>query len=130
MLDYVGADRILSDFALAAKGTPESQEVGFWRALYMIDPWNRSASVAEGLKAIDIYLSTPGTKWYRPQALVVRRTALALQSLRTAQQSAKIAGHDTVFVNRDEEIAALKDQLAKANAELDRIKKRLANPSR
>jgi hypothetical protein len=35
-----------------------------------------------------------------------------------------------VYVTREDEIIALKDQLAKANAELDRIKKRLANPSR
>lgn len=128
--DYVGADRILSDFALSAKGTPEAGEISFWRALYMIDPNNKTASVNDGLKAIDIYLSTPGTKRYRPQAQVVKRTVLALQSLRVAQQTAKVAGKDTVFVNRDDEIAVLKDQLAKANAELDRIKKRLANPSR
>jgi molecular chaperone GrpE (heat shock protein) len=48
-------------------------------------------------------------------------------------------GRDTVVVvspSRDEEIASLKDQLAKSkddlakmSAELDRIKKRLANPS-
>jgi hypothetical protein len=128
--DYIGADRILSDFALAAKGTSEAGEISFWRALYMIDPNNKSASVAEGLRAIDIYLSTPGTKLYREQAQVVKRTALALQSLRTAQLTTRSAGKDTVFVNRDDEIAALKDQLAKSNAELERIKKRLANPSR
>ena len=128
--DYVGADRILSDFALAAKGTPEATEISFWRALYMIDPNNKTASAADGLRAIDIYLSTPGTRWYRPQAQVVRRTALALQSLRNAQLTARPMGKDTVFVNRDDEIAALKDQLAKSNAELERIKKRLANPSR
>ena len=130
VLDYVGADRILSDFALSAKGTPEAGEISFWRALYMIDPNNKSAPVSDGLKAIDIYLSTPGTKWYRPQAQVVKRTALAFQSLRSAQQTTRVAGKDTVFVNRDDEIAVLKDQLAKSNAELDRIKKRLANPSR
>jgi hypothetical protein len=129
--DYVGADRILSDYALSAKGTAEAGEISFWRALYMIDPYNKSASVSEGLKAIDIYLSTPNTKLYRAQAQVVKRTALALQSLRTAQlTAARPAGKDTVYVNRDEEIAGLKDQLAKANAELERIKKRLANPSR
>jgi len=128
--DYPGADRILADFALATRGTPESQEVAFWRALYMIDPSNKNASFSDGLKAVDIYLSSPGTKWYRQQAQVVKRTALALQSIRAAQQTAKITGHDTVFVTREDEIAALKDQLAKATAELDRIKKRLANPSR
>ena len=35
---------------------------------------------------------------------------------------------DSTVKARDAEIAALKDQLTKANAELDRIKRRLANP--
>ena len=128
--DYIGADRILAQFAMDNKGSPEAQEIPFWRALYMVDPSNKNASVGEGLKAIDIYLSNPAAKWYRPQALVVKRTATALQSLRNQQQTAKVVGRDTVYVTREDEIAALKDQLAKANAELDRIKKRLANPSR
>lgn len=130
--DYLGADRILSDFALSAKGTAESHEIAFWRALYMVDPNNKNASISDGLRAMDIYLSTPGNKWYRTQAQVVKRTAMAVQALRTAQVTLppKVVGRDTVFVNREDEIAGLKDQLAKANAELDRIKKRLANPSR
>jgi hypothetical protein len=87
--------------------------------------------MAEGVKALDIYLSTSKARRYRGEALVLRRTAQAVLALRANQQPARIAaGRDTVFVNREEEIAALKDQLAKANAELERIKKRLANPSR
>jgi hypothetical protein len=35
---------------------------------------------------------------------------------------------DTLLKARTAEVAALKDQLAKVNAELDRIKRRLANP--
>jgi septal ring factor EnvC (AmiA/AmiB activator) len=35
---------------------------------------------------------------------------------------------DSTVKARDAEIATLKDQLTKANAELDRIKRRLANP--
>lgn len=35
---------------------------------------------------------------------------------------------DSAVKARDAEIASLKDQLSKANAELDRIKRRLANP--
>ena len=128
--DYAGADRILADFALANKGSPEAQEIAFWRALYMVDPSNKNASINEGLRAIDIYLATPGNKWYRPQAQVIKRTASTMQSLRAAQAATRIVGRDTVFVTREDEITALKDQLAKANAELDRIKKRLANPSR
>lgn len=128
--DYAGADRVLSAFALANKGTPEGNEIAFWRALYMVDPSNKNASVAEGLRAIDIYLANPASTAYRSQALVVKRTAMAMQALRTQQQMTKVVGRDTVYVTREDEIAGLKDQLAKANAELDRIKKRLANPSR
>ncbi len=128
--DYAGADRILSDFALKSKGTDEATEISFWRALYMVDPSNKTASIPEGLRAIDIYLTTPGARMYKPQALVLKRTAQSVQALRQAQIAPKISGRDTVFVTREEEIAALKDQLAKANAELERIKKRLANPER
>lgn len=128
--DYSGADRILADFSLKAKGTEDAVEVAFFRALYMVDPNNRNASMAEGVRALDIYLNTSDVKRYRIEALVLRRTAQAVIALRSAQQPTRIVGRDTVFVNREDEIAALKDQLAKANAELERIKKRLANPSR
>lgn len=128
--DYTGADRILSEFALAHKATPEGNEIAFWRALYMVDPSNKNASVAEGLRAMDIYLSNPASKMYRAQGQAIKRIASLTQSLRAQQAATKVVGRDTVFVTREDEIAALKDQLAKANAELDRIKKRLANPSR
>lgn len=128
--DYEGADRILSDFALKAKGTPQGQEIGFWRAIYMVDPKNPTSSMAEGVRALDIYLSTGPTAQYRSQALVLKRTAQTVLALRTAQATPRVTGRDTVFVTREDEILALKDQLAKANAELERIKKRLANPSR
>ena len=128
--DYSGADRILSDFALKAKGTQEGTEIAFFRALYMVDPNNRNASMQEGVRALDIYLNTQGAKQYRGEAHVLKRTAQAVLALRTAAQPARVVGRDTVFVTREDEIAALKDQLAKANAELERIKRRLADPRR
>ena len=128
--DYSGADRILSDFGIKAKGTQESVEVAFFRALYMVDPNNRNASMAEGVRALDIYLNTAAAKRYRSEALVLKRTAQTVLALRTTQAAPRVVGRDTVFVTREDEIAALKDQLAKANAELERIKRRLANPSR
>ena len=128
--DYSGADRILADFSLKAKGTEDAVEVAFFRALYMVDPNNRTASMAEGVRALDIYLKTSEAKRYRTEAIVLRRTAQTVIALRSAQPAPRIAGRDTVFINREDEIAALRDQLAKANAELDRIKKRLALPSR
>ena len=128
--DYPAADRILSDYALRHQGSQEAREVSFWRAMYIVDPANRTASVEQGIKAIDIYLASEGAIWYRPQAEVLRRTALVLQSVRQAPVPKQVNGRDTVFISREEETAALRDQLAKANAELDLIKKRLANPGR
>jgi hypothetical protein len=129
--DYSAADRILSDYSLKHQGTAEAREVSFWRAMYLVDPANRSASIAQGIRALDIYLATDGAIWYRPQAEVLRRTALVIQQVRNAQMPKQVAnGRDTVFISREEEVAALRDQLAKANAELERIKKRLANPGR
>ncbi len=128
--DYAAADRILADYSLSHQGTPEAREISFWRAMYIVDPANRTASIAQGIRALDIYLATDGTIWYRPQAEVLRRTALVIQQVRQAQMPKQINGRDTVFISREEEVAALRDQLAKATAELDRIKKRLANPGR
>ncbi|MFN2601995.1 MAG: hypothetical protein ABR582_04460 [Gemmatimonadaceae bacterium] len=128
--DYPGADKILADYSLRHQGTPEAREISFWRAMYIVDPANRTASIAQGIRALDIYLATDGTIWYRPQAEVLRRTALVIQQVRQAQMPKQVTGKDTVFISREEEVAALRDQLAKANAELDRIKKRLANPGR
>ncbi len=128
--DYVGVDRILAEYALRAPGTQEAREISFWRAMYIVDPANRTASIAQGIRALDIYLATEGTLWYRPQAEVLRRTALVIQSVRQAQAPRQVNGRDTVVISREEEMASLRDQLAKANAELERIKKRLANPGR
>lgn len=128
--DYVTADRILADYSLRHQGSPEAREVSFWRAMYIVDPANRTASIAQGIRALDIYLATDGAIWYRPQAEVLRRTALVIQQVRQAQMPKQVNGRDTVFISREEEVAALRDQLAKANAELERIKKRLANPGR
>ncbi|MGI9043615.1 MAG: hypothetical protein ACR2GK_05765 [Gemmatimonadaceae bacterium] len=129
--NHAAADRVLSEFALKQQGTEEATEVAFWRALYMVDPANKRTSISEGIRALDIYLETPGTRWYRAQAEVLRRTAQSVQALRSAAQAQpRIVGRDTVFVSREEEIASLRDQLARANAELDRIRRRLANPTR
>lgn len=129
--DYSGADKVLADFALKARGTNEAAEASFWRAMYMVDPLNKTASIPAGIRALDIYLNAPGARMYRAQALVLKRTAQTVQTLRQASvATVKVVGRDTVYVSREEEVATLKDQLAKANAELERIKKRLANPSR
>lgn len=145
--NYFAAQRILDEFARTHPGTPEAKDVDFWKAAYLVDPANSQGSLAAGIAALDGYLATDSTGRYRNEAIVLRRTAAAAQGV-TAQTTAVVTDtatttqvvRDTIVVgskSRDEQIAALKDQLAKSrdelakvSAELDRIKKRLANPSK
>lgn len=144
--NYFAADRLLDEFIRTHPDTRESREIAFWKAAYMVDPANDRGSLSGGIAALDSYLATDSTGWYRNEATVLRRTAAvalaanggppATSPVATGQAAAST---DTVVLtskSRDEQIASLKDQLAKSkddlakvSAELDRIKKRLANPS-
>lgn len=141
--NYWAAERILNEFVRTHPDTRESKEIVFWKAAYMVDPANDRGSLAGGIAALDGYLAD-STGLYRNEARLLRRTAAAAQSASvgttaSAPTPSTPGTTDTVVVvsrSRDEEIAALKDQLAKSkeelakvSAELERIKKRLANPS-
>ena len=141
--NYWAAERILDEFARTHPDTREAKEIAFWKAAYMVDPANDRGSLAGGIAALDGYLAD-STGLYRNEARLLRRTAAAAQSASvsttaSAPTPSTPGTTDTVVVvsrSRDEEIAALKDQLAKSkeelakvSAELERIKKRLANPS-
>jgi hypothetical protein len=144
--NYFAADRLIEEYARVHPDSRESKEIMFWKAVYTLDPANERGSLASGIAALDQYLaSTDSTGFYRNEAVVLRRTAVTAQGVAAASGTGPPApllsstATDTVGVvsrTRDEEIAALKDQLAKTkdelakvSAELDRIKKRLANPS-
>jgi hypothetical protein len=145
--NYFAADKILDEFVRTHPDTREAREIAFWKAAYMLDPANELGSLPGGIAALDAYLATDSTGWYRNEATVLRRTAAVAQGIASQSRPAPLPADsavtgtvtDTVVVvskSRDEQIAALRDQLAKSKdelakltAELDRIKKRLANPS-
>ncbi|HEU4749289.1 MAG TPA: hypothetical protein VFS56_12365 [Gemmatimonadaceae bacterium] len=144
--NYHAADRLLAEFARVHPDTREARETAFWRGAYLVDPANTLGSLSGGIAALDGYLASEPNGWYRNEAEVLRRTAIAAQGLAAGASRNWI---DTVVIvtpardsdpprrrSRDEEIAELRSQLARsktelaeAQAELDRIKKRLANPS-
>ena len=141
--NYWAAERILDEYARTHPDTREAKEIVFWKAAYMVDPANDRGSLAGGIAALDGYLAD-SAGLYRNEARLLRRTAAAAQgasvgTTASAPTPSTPGTTDTVVVvsrSRDEEIAALKDQLAKSkeelakvSAELERIKKRLANPS-
>lgn len=125
--DYAAADSILRAFALAAPDTHEARETAFWRALYQTDPRNPLSSMDQGIASLDAYLRSDSVYWYKSEAAVLRQLAALRRTADSAVQGDPRAGN-AAYRSREEEIAALRDQLAKANAELERIKRRLASP--
>ncbi len=141
--NYWAAHRLLDEFVRTHPDTREAREIAFWKAVYTVDPANDRGSLPGGIAALDSYLAADSAGRYRNEATALRRTAAVAQGVSgtTAGRAAapSVSGTDAVVVvsrTRDEEITALKEQLAKTkeelakvSAELDRIKKRLANPS-
>jgi hypothetical protein len=149
--NYHAADRLLAEFARVHPNTREARESAFWRAAYQVDPANSLGSLEAGITALDAYLANEPEGWYRNEASILRRTAVAARGLAAGASRSWMQppATDTVVIiteskatpassarSRDEEIAELRSQLARsktelaqANAELERIKKRLANPS-
>ena len=144
------ADRLLVTFAEQHPGTHESAEVSFWRAVFRLDRANAAASAREAANLLDEYLRAPATAQHRGSATSLRRVAGALDarnasamtdpttpasttpSATPASPSAprsETRADDRRDEKRDEEIQRLREELAKANAELERIKRRLAQPA-
>lgn len=127
---YVAADQVLADFATRYPASAEAVESIYWRAMYKLDPANSAAAAREAGVLLDSYLAAPGTA-RRSEAATLRRLATAMETRAappTADSTAKINAARSAEKSRDEELARLKDELTRANAELERIKRRLANP--
>ena len=122
------AEKALLDFAQRFPGSAEAAEVPYWRALLRLDPAN-SASLRESLTMLDSYLTNTPSGVHRTEATTLRRMGLALE-----QRNAALAAIPPAVVPRpddkarEEEMQKLRDELAAANAELDRVRRRVSRP--
>ena len=128
---FATADKALADYAVQHPASSEAVETLYWRAIYQLDPGNTSGSVHDGGVLLDSYIASPSAA-RRAEATSLRRIASALESAKNAAgaQPAMVVKTEPAVADKakDEELARLKDELAKANAELERIKRRLAKP--
>ena len=121
----------------------ENVEQQYVRAVAHLDPGNRQGSLDSAVTFLDAYLAYAGHIEHRTEAAAMRRlagSALQLARVEAALQQARASaaevrgktGDAAASRGNDEdslkEIARLRDELAAANAELERIKKRLATP--
>jgi hypothetical protein len=135
---YGVADRVLSDYAAKFPSTAEAAEATYWRAIFKLDPANVIANPREGAALLDAYTATPYAASRRGEVQTLRRIAGALELRNPAPlvatgpapavQPGVAAPAKVDEKAREEEMQRLRDELAKANAELERIRRRLAQP--
>ena len=135
---WADADSLLAAFVRSYPRAPEAAEATWWRALYLLDPANPHGAPRESARLLEHYLATGGDLRHASEATTLHRTALALDSVGSAAQAAAAAATaaaestKAVTAAREkqsaEELQKAKDELARTQAELDRIKKRLAKP--
>jgi hypothetical protein len=130
------ADRLLADFAESHPGTPDAVETAFWRAVFKLDTANQAGARREAVALLDGYLNGVTVVEHRGAALALRHaasvdrqvvvtTAPAAPSVPAAPSAAPTTRTDVSA----EEVQRLREELAKANAELERIRKRLSQPN-
>jgi hypothetical protein len=141
--EFDAADSLLGQFVRRHPASHGAVESVFWQAMFRLDPSNRNGSLTVGLSTLDAYLANPGPHDHASEALTMRRVAAQLDAANRLAASASVAVREPVAAptkpttetrsdqpppGTDAEIKRLKDELAKANAELERIKRRLAQP--
>jgi hypothetical protein len=136
--NFTLADSLLARFAVVHQNSPEAREAHYWRALLKLDAANTGASPGDAVAYLDTYLANSAHGPGRREATVLRRLALALDSTSRLVDSARsevarLSSDSTARQTAREaelqrEIDRLKEQLQQANAELERIKRRLAEP--
>ena len=134
------ADQALTRYAAQHPSEHATVDALYWRAVFNLEPSNQARSVDTAIAQLDAYLAAAKPLRHLDEAMTLRDLAADAQeiakvqvALRQARADARAANSDSSSVGRGTEEAAkeiqrLRDELAAANAELDRIKKRLANP--
>jgi hypothetical protein len=136
---HAAADRRLLDFQVTHPAAPEAADAAWYRALFKLDPSNTAASTRDAIVLLDGLIATPivnaTVSPRQADALVLRRVATSLETrpvtvVTTPSSSGSSAPAPRAEDShaKDEEIGRLKDELSKANAELERIKRRVATP--
>jgi hypothetical protein len=136
---YADADRLLADFALRYPDTDEAIETAYWRGVLRLDPAARDLTTPSPAAWFDAYLKNEGTLSHRLEAQTLQRLVSRLDTLATAagvpaasatasQSAAGDRGAESKA--KDAEIQKLKEELAKVNDELERIKRRLTQSTK
>jgi hypothetical protein len=150
---FAQADSVLAQFAARNAGSYEAREAAYWRALFQVDPANTQASAADALRSLNQYFADGSTADGYDEATVLRRVVQLTDSLeRSLEQARRLIAEaqeaaaeprpaaaapaaaaegrptrdDRANRNLVEQVRRLRDELAKSNQELERVRRRLS----
>jgi hypothetical protein len=121
---FADADRQLAEFAISRPGSTEGAEADFWRALFKSDPLNSEVDVRDQLAAWDTYLHGGPSMPRYGEAQILRRMVEVIDSTRAYIVAVRATAQARERAKSDE-VKRLSDELEKAVAELERIRRRL-----
>jgi hypothetical protein len=152
---YADADSLLARFESRHAASYEGRQAAYWRALLLADPANPQASPSDAVRAINRYFADGSTAETYDEANILRRILQHVDSLQSeiAQAQRVIAEVQEAAAearpapaapapaapaesrearptreNRNlvAEVRRLRDELSKANHELERVRRRLS----
>jgi len=128
-------------FLRRGSAAPSPEDSLFASAVAQLGPNSKPASIDSAVAALDRYLALRGPQRHTNEAVALRHLAGQAQRLARVEAALQLAREAPVEARRDtepapkprsdeavKEIQRLREELAKANEELERIKKRLATP--
>jgi hypothetical protein len=136
---FADADRLLADFAARYPGTQGAIESSYWRGVIALEPANQDGSPQIAAALFETYNRAGGKLPHQLEAGILHDIALRLQAAGPSTVAVSAPANNSAAPGasgaadlkaKDTEIQRLKDELAKANDELERIKRRLTAPTK
>ncbi len=121
------ADSSLVQFARTYARTPEGDRARWWRALMRVDARSASGDATLALVQLDSLLADSIALDVRTEAVLMRRSLNAIDSLRKAEGRRRVQATQ-LATDRGDELKLTRDSIAKLNTEIQRLKRRLGAP--
>lgn len=119
------AESSLTQFSRENPRTPEGDRARWWRTLMRVDQRANSGDATVALAQIDSLLADSVATEVRAEATFMRRNINAIDSLRRAEVRRRVQATQ-LATDRLDELKTARDSMAKLNAEISRLKRRLS----
>jgi hypothetical protein len=121
------ADSVLMRFSRDYARTPEGDRARWWRTLMRADARVGNGDVQAAVTQVDSLLSESVSLDVRTEAVLFRRSLVAVDSLRRLEIRRRTAATQSA-TDRLDEMKVARDSVTKLKTEIDRLRRRLRAP--